>query len=79
MYGGDKGNIGSNNLVARLVCIRENVPSLPNSIVVIKFPPQGWVSAWPFMKPSQRRSVVVERAFGVCVIEKRSRKGIEAN
>jgi hypothetical protein len=79
MYDGDKGNIRSNNLVARLVCIRENVPPLPNSIVVIKFPPQGWVSPWPFMKPSQFQCAAVERTFGVCVIEKRSREGIEAN
>ena len=57
MYDDDKGKNQSNNLVARLVCVRENVPLQPNSMIVIRYPPQGRGCPWLFMKPFNSRKL----------------------
>ncbi|KAJ8104925.1 hypothetical protein OPT61_g10490 [Boeremia exigua] len=71
MYDGDKGEDQGSSPAARLVRVRENVPLQPNSITVIKIPPQGEVGPWPFMKPFQRRFAVTWRGNAVNACSRR--------
>ena len=73
MYDGDKGKNRSNNPVARLICVRGNVPPQPNSIIIIKVRHKT-VSA-----PGRHEALSTpvccgrEKIWCVCVFEKRSR------